>query len=72
MMPIPFFLAHGALGPWDEIIFLGVIVVFLMFMGRSWLQSTRTEADPEDQPNPNTTDPASEQPEAQTDRFRMD
>jgi len=39
MHPFPLVLAHGALGPFDEIIFLGVGVVFLVLMGISWLRS---------------------------------
>ncbi len=36
---MPFILAHGALGPFDELIFLGIAVVFLVMMGISWLRS---------------------------------
>lgn len=32
-------LAHGALGTFDEIIFLAIAVVFLGMMGLSWLRS---------------------------------
>ncbi len=32
-------LAHGALGPFDEIIFLGIAVVFLAMMAISWVRS---------------------------------
>ncbi len=38
-------LAHGALGPFDEIIFLGIAVVFLGMMGVSWLRSQQLEAE---------------------------
>lgn len=34
-------LAHGALGPFDEIIFLAIAVVFLGMMGVSWLRSNQ-------------------------------
>lgn len=33
------FLAHGALGAWDEIIFLSVFAVFLAIMGIAWVRS---------------------------------
>ncbi len=33
------FLAHGALGVWDELIFLGITVVFALIMVFSWLRS---------------------------------
>ena len=36
---MPVILAHGALGPFDEIIFLGIAVAFLAMMGLSWLRS---------------------------------
>jgi hypothetical protein len=32
-------LAHGALGAFDELIFLAVAVVFLAMMGVSWFRS---------------------------------
>jgi hypothetical protein len=38
-MFIPTILAHGALGPWDELIFLGVAAIFLTMMGISWVRS---------------------------------
>lgn len=41
--------AHGALGPWDEVIFLGVAAVFLVFMGISWVRSRSMEPDYEDE-----------------------
>ena len=40
-----FILAHGALGPFDEIIFLGIALVFLGMMGWSWLRSQELEED---------------------------
>ncbi len=36
-------LAHGALGPFDEIIFLGIAIVFLGMMGLSWVRSQQLE-----------------------------
>lgn len=32
-------LAHGALGWYDELVFLGIIVLFLVMMGISWFRS---------------------------------
>jgi hypothetical protein len=64
-MRLPFVLAHGALGNWDEIIFLGIAVIFLAMMGISWLRSRfQTLEDP-----PATPDTASE-PES-VDRFPL-
>jgi hypothetical protein len=38
-MSTPIILAHGALGSWDEVIFLSVGALFLIMMGVSWLRS---------------------------------
>ena len=32
-------LAHGALGPFDEIIFASIAVIFVVMMGISWARS---------------------------------
>ena len=42
---MPIILAHGALGPFDEIIFMGIAIVFLGMMGLSWLRSQNLEGD---------------------------
>ncbi len=42
---MPVILAHGALGPFDEIIFIGIAVIFLGMMGVSWLRSQELEDD---------------------------
>lgn len=34
-----FVLAHGALGIWDEVIFISVGILFLVFMVISWVRS---------------------------------
>jgi hypothetical protein len=47
-MPFPVIIAHGALGYWDEVIFISVVIVFLVMMANSWLRS-RDEL-PEDTP----------------------
>lgn len=31
--------AHGALGPFDEIIFVSIAVIFIVMMGISWARS---------------------------------
>jgi hypothetical protein len=38
-MQMPVLLAHGVLGPYDEIIFLGVAAIFVVMMGISWVRS---------------------------------
>ncbi len=53
---MPFILAHGALGPFDEIIFLGIAAVFLVMMGISWLRSQELPEEdielPDESPEP--------------------
>jgi hypothetical protein len=48
MFQIPPLPAHGALGWADELIFLGVIVVFLGMMGWSWFRSRGMDYDSTD------------------------
>lgn len=47
-MPIPPVLAHGALGIFDELLFIGVAVTFLVMMGISWWISRRNLPPEED------------------------
>jgi hypothetical protein len=66
-MYFPVILAHGALGWWDELVFLGVAVIFLTMMVISWVRS-RAEAE-SDETLPGVNAPS----EADTpDRFRLD
>jgi hypothetical protein len=58
-------LAHGALGAWDEIIYLGIAVIFVGFMVISWLRS-RQQADDE----PLEAEPL--EPQQNPDHFRLD
>jgi hypothetical protein len=60
----PTILAHGALGAFDEIIFLGVGVVFLVMMGISWLKSRNMK--------PEFEDPAEATSAEQPDRFKLE
>jgi hypothetical protein len=66
-MDLPVILAHGELGNWDEVIFIGVAAVFLVFMGISWIRSRGAPLDKPD--HHETPTPTSEQAE---DRFRLD
>jgi hypothetical protein len=34
--------AHGALGSWDEVVFFGVVLVFVAMMVMSWLRDSTT------------------------------
>jgi hypothetical protein len=65
-MYIPVFLAHGALGIYDEVIFLGIITLFVVMMGISWIVSRNTQPTLDSEPTPET-----ETHEAQ-DRFKLD
>ncbi|MCU0480539.1 MAG: hypothetical protein MUE54_04925 [Anaerolineae bacterium] len=49
-----FVLAHGALGIWDEVIFIGVGVLFLIFMVISWVRSRALPPDIPNTPHPDT------------------
>lgn len=65
---MPIILAHGALGPYDEIIFAAVGIVFLVMMGVSWFRSRNEPLDDEDE----TGGSQDAQPQAQdADRFRL-
>ncbi len=44
-MPPVIILAHGALGAFDEVIFISVILIFLTMMGISWIRSREIEDD---------------------------
>ena len=57
-------LAHGALGYWDDLIFLAIIIIFLSMMGISWFRSRTIDLDdtPTDQPDQPNND----------ERFQLD
>jgi hypothetical protein len=65
---MPIILAHGALGPFDEIIFLGVVALFLTMMGISWVRSRNVQPMLDDD-QPDT--PAAQDADT-PDRFRLD
>ncbi len=66
-MHIPVILAHGALGAFDEMIFLGIAIVFLGLMGVSWLKSRNMPDELEEKSTESTPDQEAESP----DRFRL-
>jgi hypothetical protein len=51
---IPVVLAHGALGPFDELLFIVVGVVFVGLMVTAWIRSRNSPLDDE----PDAADPA--------------
>ncbi|MGQ9888854.1 MAG: hypothetical protein ACUVSX_10240 [Aggregatilineales bacterium] len=56
--------AHGALGIWDEVVFVGVAAAFAIFMAVTWLRS-RGVPEPEPPTEKAHYDSA-------PDRFRLD
>jgi hypothetical protein len=76
-MPLPVILAHGALGPYDELIMLSAAAIFLIIMGISWVRSRNTrpsfeEENQREQPQPTDAQPADEPQGRAPDRFRLD
>lgn len=65
----PTLLAHGALGAFDELIFLGVGVIFLVMMGISWLKSRDVKPEFDESNLPAETTPANP---AARDRFKLE
>ncbi len=61
---MPVVIAHGALGPFDEIIFLSIAVVFLAMMGVSWVRSQQL---PEEE-----TEAPDESRGAEAERFELE
>ena len=46
---MPVILAHGAVGPWDDILVVGIAIVFTGFMVYSWFKSRSFEPVLEDE-----------------------
>jgi hypothetical protein len=62
-------LAHGALGPYDELIFAAVGIIFLAMMGISWVRSRHEPDDADDVLD--APPAASEASEQDAGRFRL-
>jgi hypothetical protein len=71
-MYTPIILAHGALGAWDEIIFLGVAVIFLSMMAISWVKNRNNAPILDDEPAPSPQSESKPADDAETDRFRLE
>jgi hypothetical protein len=67
-MPFPVLLAHGALGPFDEVIFLSVAFIFFAMMGISWFKSRNMPPEFKEPAPPAPNEPEPESPE----RFKLD
>lgn len=70
MMGIPVVLAHGALGIWDEVVFLTIAVIFLAMMAVSWLRSRGAEPPPADEQPADV--PVTPPENTSPDHFRLD
>ncbi|MBZ0292224.1 MAG: hypothetical protein K8L99_06615 [Anaerolineae bacterium] len=70
-MNIPIILAHGALGGADELIFLGIAVIFIGMMGVTWFRSQNMEPDLEDEVEPDPKPRRKGKVDA-PDRFKLD
>jgi hypothetical protein len=68
-MIAPIILAHGALGWWDELVFIGIISIFLMMMGVSWFRSRGADYDQQDLM---PTSPDNNSSESSDERFQLD
>lgn len=66
---MPVIIAHGALGPFDELIFGGVAVIFIVIMAVSWVKSRNTLPDLDADKRPAGAQAA---PPDTPDRFRLD
>jgi hypothetical protein len=72
-MRFPLVLAHGALGPYDELIMAGAAAIFLIMMGISWVKSRNsrpTFAQEPEEESPGEAKKLAANDEA--DRFRLD
>ena len=57
-------IAHGSLGQWDELIFIGVIVVFITLMAVNFIESRNSE--------PELDKPQTDDAPPRDDRFQLD
>lgn len=74
-MHLPIILAHGALGGWDELIFLGVAAIFLTMMGISWVKSRNSTLPLENPEKAADSESESRPPASETetpDHFRLE
>ena len=69
-MSLPILLAHGGLGSWDELIFLGVVVIFIVMMGVAWVRSRATQLD--DHVETGSEEATSAGENETTDHFQLD
>ncbi|MBA3869452.1 MAG: hypothetical protein H0X30_09880 [Anaerolineae bacterium] len=63
-----FVLAHGALGDFDELIFLSIAAIFLIMMGIAWVRSLVSTPPALEEPTDSTPTPTTDTDE----RFPLD
>ena len=70
-MSFPIILAHGSLGNYDELIFLGIGVIFIVMMGIAWVKARNAqfEYDDEDELEDDAPDAAESD---SRDHFQLD
>jgi len=68
---MPTLLAHGLLGQFDEIIYLGIAVVFIGFMALSWIRSRNQVYEDEVQDDSAKEADAATAPDESTDHFTL-
>lgn len=54
-MRFPVILAHGALGPFDELLLIGVVIAFIVIMAISWLRARNQLTDEPNLPEEDVT-----------------
>ncbi len=68
-----FIIAHGALGAADEIIFLGIAVIFIGMMGVTWVRSQSIDMEDDESEQSWTENPITKPPaDTAPDRFKLD
>ena len=67
-----YFLAHGALGPYDELIYLGVASIFIVMMGISWFQTRMSEYDDDQRRDDIPVETTPDHDDPSPDRFTLD
>lgn len=67
-MMIPTLFAHGALGAWDELIFIGVVTIFAGVAIYTWFKGRGLEPEIVD----DTARPASDDIPTSDDHFKLD
>jgi hypothetical protein len=64
-------LAHGSLGPFDELIFLGTGLIFLGMMGLSWYRSRNEPIETSDELEESEKAPEQDAQEPTPERFPL-